>query len=278
MTGGPSSGAQALRRERTVAGLTLEELADRIGCSKALLSQMESGQRSISIQRARAVERALKIRDGRLSAAIQWDQTPPAVRTSVSRAQRRGEQMALGLRHALASRNPIRALRKLVDQADDDDRGHASPLPPHKFHGIPVINKVAAGYPREFTDLDYPRSIADEYIACPDVSDPDAFGARVVGDSMAPEYREGDIVVFSPLLDTPPGCDCFIRFERDNETTFKRVYFEEDGRMIRLQPLNNAYAPRMIDREDVAGMYAAVYVMRKVRPVNGGREREVGRA
>jgi repressor LexA len=127
-----------------------------------------------------------------------------------------------------------------------------------------VINSIAAGYPAEFTDLDYPASIADEYIACPDVTDPDAFAARVVGDSMAPQYGEGEIVVFSPALPTPSGSDCFVRLDPDNETTFKRVYYEDDGRTIRLQPLNNAYPPRLVPREHVTGIYAAAYVMRKV--------------
>ena len=61
---------------------------------------------------------------------------------------------------------------------------------------VPLINKVAAGYPREFTDLAYPARVADEYVRCPDLDDPDAFAARVVGDSMQPNYAEGDIVIF----------------------------------------------------------------------------------
>ncbi len=80
---------------------------------------------------------------------------------------------------------------------------------------------------------------------------------------MAREYREGKVVVFSPDLPTPSGTDCFVRLERDNETTFKRVYFEDDGRTIRLQPLNGSYPPRSVDREDVSGLWAAAYVMRK---------------
>ncbi|MCI0366132.1 MAG: S24 family peptidase, partial [Phycisphaerales bacterium] len=153
------------------------------------------------------------------------------------------------------------------------------------------INKVAAGYPADFTDLDYPASIADDYISCPDLNDPDAFAARVVGDSMTPTYLEGDIVIFSPklALQTPPpdvttstshpsslpgrrsvasslpsGIDCFVRLERDNQTTFKRIYFEPDGSTIRLQPLNNAYPPRTVHRNDITGLYPAAYVMRKI--------------
>jgi len=132
---------------------------------------------------------------------------------------------------------------------------------------VPLINKVVAGYPSEFTDLGYPARVADEYVKCPDLQDPDAFAARVVGDSMEPGYREGDVVVFSPLKEVRNGADCFVRFERNEETTFKGVYFEAGnggGERIRLQPLNAAYPPRVVDREEVAGLYAAAWTMRAV--------------
>jgi SOS-response transcriptional repressor LexA len=57
------------------------------------------------------------------------------------------------------------------------------------------------------------------------------------------------------------------RLDRDNETTFKRVYLERDERgneVIRLQPLNPAYAARTVGREEVAGLFAAVSVTRLI--------------
>lgn len=130
-----------------------------------------------------------------------------------------------------------------------------------------MINAVAAGYPREFTDLGYPARVADDYVRCPDIDDPDAFAARVVGESMAPEYREGDIVIFSPAREVTAGSDCFARLEPDHETTFKRVYFErgaDGGEAIRLQPINSAFAPQVLPRERVAGLYRAVHVLRRL--------------
>ena len=109
-----------------------------------------------------------------------------------------------------------------------------------RSNAVPVINKVSAGYPKDFTDLAYPPQVADEYVGCPDVQDKDAFAARVHGDSMTPKYRPGDIVIFSPALSPKNGDDCFVRFE-DGQTTFKRVFFENDATdtpVIRLQPRN----------------------------------------
>ena len=244
-----------IRNVRKNAGFTQEALAEAIGCSKPQLSLMESGHRTVSLEWAGKIENALNIKDGRISSAVQWQAVPKEYQQSMTTAR----DLTDRLRQALAGKRPLAALREIVEQTTPNID---APLPLRSR--IPLINKVAAGYPAEFTDLDYPLNVADEYVECPDVTDPQAFAARVVGDSMAPTYQEGDIVVFSPQLPTPSGTDCFIRLERDNETTFKRIYLEEDEGTIRLQPLNNAYPPREVEREAITGMYAAAYVMRKV--------------
>lgn len=268
----PSIG-EMIRRERERAGVTQESLAVRLRISKSQLSLVESGKRSIDEARVARIEKILKVTDGRLLGALWWERTPPAVRAELEALTQRdqgSQALARKLREFARGRGRrgAAALDEVFKSGDlrewiDTHSGNVDgPLPAGRR--IPVINRVAAGYPREFTDLDYPASIADEYIACPDVADPDAFAARVVGDSMAPDYREGEIVVFSPMLPTPHGSDCFVRLERDHETTFKRVYFEDGGKRIRLQPINPAYPPRVVAREDVGGLYAAAYVMRKV--------------
>jgi repressor LexA len=261
MSPGMPAIGRLIRACRLEAALTQEALAKAIGCSKAHLSLMESGQRSVSPDRARRIEAALGVEDGRIVAAVHWRSIPADMRARVEESEDASRRLAARLRQALRADNPTEALRRLVEESASNVD---APLP--LARRIPVINSIAAGYPAEFTDLDYPASIADEYIACPDVTDPDAFAARVVGDSMAPQYCEGEIVVFSPALPTPSGSDCFVRLEPDDETTFKRVYYEDDGRTIRLQPLNSAYRPRLIDRTHVTGIYAAAYVMRKVTP------------
>lgn len=122
---------------------------------------------------------------------------------------------------------------------------------------VPVINRVEAGLPRDFTDLDYPPSVAEEYVCVPPLDDPNAFGTRVTGDSMTPRFREGDVVVFSPSQAPRSGQDCFVRFV-DGEVTFKAVYFELDGR-IRLQPRNADYQASYVQPEELNGIYPAVY-------------------
>ena len=122
---------------------------------------------------------------------------------------------------------------------------------------VPVINRVSAGYPVDFDDLGYPVGIADEYIRCLDLHDPNAFAVRVIGDSMEPKFLQGDVVIFSPAMDVSNGDDCFVRFAMPHESTFKRVFFEQDE-SVRLQPRNDKYPPQIVEGSRVNGLYRAV--------------------
>lgn len=127
---------------------------------------------------------------------------------------------------------------------------------------VPILNKAGAGYPAEFTDLGYPPSTTDEFISVPPgLDDPSAFAVRVVGDSMGPRYKEGDIVIFSPRADITSGDDCYVRFAAGSKAgdgaTFKRVYFD-DAETIRLQPLNDRFAPTSATGEEIDSMYRAI--------------------
>jgi SOS-response transcriptional repressor LexA len=267
------------RRER---GLTLQRLADLVGCAKSYLSMIERGRSGPPGEELLAkLERALLLEPGRLVRAARWEATPAEVRREVE-AMRSGRGAAARLAEILDaggidSRGRVKGaldeayrsgeLRRLVDRLAPDEEKDRAPLAALLPMEVPLINKVAAGYPTEFTDLGYPARVAAEYVRAPDLADPDAFACRVVGDSMTPEYREGDIVVFSPARAVKNGSDCFARIEPDHETTFKRAYFEVGvggEELIRLQPLNPAYPARVYPRERVAGLYAAVSVTRAV--------------
>ncbi len=258
---------ERIRRRRVDLGLSLARLSEMVGCAKSYLSQIENGLRSgVREDLLGAIEEALMLPSGELVELSRLERTPASVRERLEAAEARGRQVRELLRllgeGGLDEAYRQGRLRELIGAIGEDE-----PRPVRLEHEVPLINSVAAGYPTEFTDLGYPARVADEYVRCPDLSDPDAFAARVVGDSMEPEYREGDIVIFSPARDITDGKDCFCRLEPDHETTFKRVFFErgEQGQeLIRLQPLNMAYPPRVLPREQVAGLYAAVSVMRMV--------------
>lgn len=268
--------------------MTVERLAEIVECSKGYLSAIETGRHPRpSDELLTRLEAALGFMPGELLAFIRLKDTHPSVRRELShlRARHKDAQRLAELietlsgahsatpsaedpsRTALDQAHATGELRRLIERLtpEHEPTGDAElvALP----REVPLINSVTAGYPADFTDLGYPARIADEYVRCPDIADPDAFAARVIGDSMLPSYHEGDVVVFSPAKTIKSGSDCFARLEPDHESTFKRVFFEQshDGEeMIRLQPLNAAYPPNVLPREQIAGLYAAVTVMRKI--------------
>jgi SOS-response transcriptional repressor LexA len=246
-----------IRERRKELGLTQDKLAAMAGISKPYLSHIETGRTpgTPSDEVLRAFERALKFENGELIGVAHLGKAPSDVRDNNERLQAELEKL----------RNVLKGLLKggaagAADPVQD-------PIEPYNLPDIrripdgvrvPIINKVSAGYPHHFTDLDYPPSVADEYIRCPDLHDPQSFAARVVGDSMEPSYHEGDIVIFSPNTLAKSGDDCFVRFEQEGGTTFKRIY-QDDEQTIRLQPLNNKYPAQTHPRETVTGLWPAVF-------------------
>jgi len=264
---------QIIRQRREALGLTLQSVADEIGITKGYLSMVENHRvnNPPAQQHLESLERVLAIADGELVRAAEWQNTPAAVRAQfqqVAQQAKKGHELAQWLKQSTGWRKDgVKNLDKLFRNGELSKRVNSalrttSPrttdLDPHVpvRYQVPLINKVAAGYPSNFTDLDYPVNVADEYVACPDVNDPQAFAARVVGDSMQPDYCQGDTVIFSPVAEITDGCDCFVRIQPDHETTFKRIFFENDD--IRLQPLNPRFGPQILPRQQIVGLYRAI--------------------
>lgn len=282
-----------LRRQRRRLGFTLDELAVKTAISKPYLSLIETGRvpNPPSDEKLRRLEQVLGFTDGELVSQAHLQRTPRDVRNmllklmkqektaSAPAAQTREVETPAAPRPA-SKANGTKAngtkktvgvdlddayLNGVLQQLVDHSAGNVETIATTTY-AVPVINKVSAGYPRDFTDLAYPPRVADDYVGCPDVQDRDAFAARVHGDSMRPKYTEGDIVIFSPANAPRNGDDCFVRFD-SGQTTFKRVFFESDDKgnsVIRLQPRNEKYRPQTIPSEQVAGLYKAVFRYQRV--------------
>jgi phage repressor protein C with HTH and peptisase S24 domain/DNA-binding XRE family transcriptional regulator len=235
---------EIIRNKREELGLTLDEVGSRIGFSKPYLSTIETGKvnNPPSDELLQKLETVLGFEPGTLLYLAHMERLPSDVRERVETTEAENEKWR---------------------QLNKDPKKNGSQESPVKKPAIspgrlvPIINKVAAGYPADFDDLDYPVGIADDYIRCPDVHDPNAFAVRVVGDSMEPKFREGDIIVFSPAAEVRNGDDCFVRFATPHETTFKRVFFEQND-AVRLQPRNEKYPPTMIEGKRINGIYRAI--------------------
>src|SRR5262249_46625229 len=179
-----------LRRQRRRLGLTLDELAGRTGISKPYLSLIETGRvpNPPSDEKLRKLEQSLGFTPGELLTQAHLQRTPRDVRAVLAKLIEgqgaRGKAQAIEHKSTLAPVNLDDAyLSGVLHDLVEKSAGNVEAI---TTNAVPVINRVSAGYPKDFSDLSYPKGVADDYVGCPDVSDKDAFAARVHGDSMVP--------------------------------------------------------------------------------------------
>ena len=249
---------QIIRNKREQLSLTLDEVSNKVGFSKPYLSTIETGKvkNPPSDDLLTRLEKVLKFETGLLLHIAHLERMPSDVRGAFEAREAENTRLRQFLRKLSEKRGQTSGeIKELLSRTSSDPRDGKASMAAGRL--VPIINKVTAGYPTDFNDLDYPVGIADDYVRCPDMHDPNAFAVRVVGDSMEPRFHEGDIVIFSPALDVRNGDDCFVRFTMPHETTFKRVFFERDNK-VRLQPRNERYSPTIIEGKRIDGVYRAV--------------------
>ena len=250
---------QVIREQRNRARMTLEEVAKRTGYSKPYLSTVETGRvkNPPSDDLLRKLEEVLDFEKGLLVQMAHLERLPADMREMIETNRAENAQLRELIRKVVEEKADVKELAKKHKQLGKasvvDNTRHVETA----GRLVPVINKVSAGYPVDFDDKDYPPGAADEYVRCVDLHDPTAFAVTVVGDSMEPKYHEGDVIVFSPVAEVRNGDDCFVRMTDPHETTFKQVFFAEDG-TVRLQPRNMQYPPLILPGERVNGLWRAV--------------------
>ena len=108
---------------------------------------------------------------------------------------------------------------------------------------IPLISYVQAGHMTEAIDSYAVGDAAEWMLTDLDLSI-NAFALRIKGDSMMPEFHEGDTVIIDPSVAPLPG-DYVVAKNGDNEATFKkyrpRGINERGDQVFELVPLNEDY-------------------------------------
>lgn len=103
----------------------------------------------------------------------------------------------------------------------------------HELHRIPIISWVQAG---NWRDIEHYDSDDMEYVQTVKFIE-DGFAIRVHGDSMQPEFADGDIIVIDPHA--PQDAGCYVVAVHDNQATLKKLVY--DGTTPYLKPLNPQY-------------------------------------
>ena len=124
---------------------------------------------------------------------------------------------------------------------------------------INVYSSVHAGIPNEAIDevVDW-EDIPKEWFT----SGREYFGVKVRGNSMEPEYRNGDTVIVQNQSTFTSGDDCIVRINGD-EAVLRRVI--KKGSSIILQPLNPIYPPEIFTGEKTEPQISINGVVRELR-------------
>jgi len=111
---------------------------------------------------------------------------------------------------------------------------------------IPILSEIPAGHPKDYTDQDYPPGIAEEYYEFK-IEDPDAFFLRAEGDCMAPEIKEGDLLLIYPNDKIKTGDIVIVRNNKE-EKEVRRITIQPD--QIILTAENPIYPVRVWRKKD----------------------------
>ena len=134
---------------------------------------------------------------------------------------------------------------------------------------VPILNGISASRFVEKTNFDYPPGFADRYVPAP-TDDPEAFAMIVDGDCMEPDYRRGELVIFSPLevqrYGPQQGKDYAIQLDSTgaNENSFKRLFLEKDDPTVFLfRCINPKYkSAEKVKRDKIVRLARAIWVSR----------------
>lgn len=125
---------------------------------------------------------------------------------------------------------------------------------------IPLLGKIAAGYPTEmFADvidyIDIPADMAR--------GNKELFALKTKGKSMEPNFIEGDILIFEKTEDCENGQFCAVAVNGD-DATFKKVTKTDTG--IMLQPLNPDFETKFYTNEQISSLPVTIIgVLKQIR-------------
>ncbi|MBM0511624.1 LexA family protein [Aeromonas hydrophila] len=119
---------------------------------------------------------------------------------------------------------------------------------------IPILSYVQAGNWREMCEQATTFDGNVELVSASGEIGPFGFGLWLRGDSMLPQFKEGDLIIVDPDEAPQPG-DFVVAKNGSNEATFKKYRprgIDENGQEVfELVPLNDDYPTMHSDRQHI---------------------------
>lgn len=133
---------------------------------------------------------------------------------------------------------------------------------------VPILSYVQAGNWREMCEQATGFDGNVEYVTASVDIGPRGFGLWLRGNSMTPQFNEGDLVIVDPDEQPRPG-DFVVAKNGSEEATFKKYRprgIDESGQEVfELVPLNDDYPPMHSDRQhiEIIGVMVEHRIFRK---------------
>lgn len=226
-----------IRSLREGLKLTQEQLAKRVGVSRVSISKWESGENKPKGDNSIALASALRV-------SVDW---------LLSGSERTNGEISpdSGMRYARRAKDKLHSVNDVFSTYPEPFANVEKVTLATRV--IPVLSYVQAGLLTELQEISLPDGEL-EYVQADDDLGECAFAMRINGDSMQPEFGEGDLVIIDPDIDPIPG-DYVAAKNGSDEATFKKYRprgFNPDGvEYFELVPLNEDYAPIRSDMSEV---------------------------
>ena len=122
---------------------------------------------------------------------------------------------------------------------------------------VPLIGLAQAGGEGYFDDGGYPVGGGWDEVSLPEIADPNAYALEISGDSMEPVYRDGDLVIVSPVAPIRRGDRVVVR-TIGGEVMAKQLA-RRSARRVELRSLNPEHPDYSFDLTEVNWIHRIVW-------------------
>ena len=122
---------------------------------------------------------------------------------------------------------------------------------------VPLIGLAQAGGDGYFDDGGYPVGGGWDEVSLPEIADPNAYALEISGDSMEPVYRDGDLVIVSPVAPIRRGDRVVVR-TTGGEVMAKQLA-RRSARRVELRSLNPEHPDYSFDLTEVNWIHRIVW-------------------
>ena len=127
---------------------------------------------------------------------------------------------------------------------------------------VPVVGSAKLGSDGHFEALDFPVGHGDGYLHIYS-DDPNAYGLRVIGDSMHPRIKNGEYVLIEPNKVFVTGDEVMVQ-TFDGRSMIKEFIYLREG-VYRFDSVNQDHSPLHLDQENVSKVHLVGGILKSSR-------------